>query len=101
MSGPALAGRLGLDSTWAYFSVQQRLQRQAASPTTAAAPAPVRPLPELTGPPPPPSNAGGVRRAPGGSSAPPGSGGGDRAGGKLARAGDAAVPAPRGAGAIR
>jgi len=81
VSGPTLAGRLGLDSTWEYFYVRTG---------TALAPEPdhsgrERLFGPLTGsspnPPPPPSNSGGVAPTAGGSASSSGAGGGTPAGG--------------------
>jgi SpoIID/LytB domain protein len=79
LSGPALAGRLGLDSTWEYFYVRSGPtlkpepdhsgRTRLFGPLSGSSPAPPPP-------PPPPSNSGGVPPAPGsGSASSAGSGG--------------------------
>jgi stage II sporulation protein D len=82
ISGPALAGRLGLDSTWEYLYVRSGSTLKA-EPDHSGRPRLFGPLsPGSPPPPPPPSNTGGVPPASGGSSASSvGSGGGTSAGG--------------------
>jgi stage II sporulation protein D len=85
VSGPELAGRLGLTSTWAYFSVKSgtQLKRepdrsgQAPASTTPVAPPPVTPTPTPPAPAPAPTPAApqGGAQAPGASASTAGTGG--------------------------
>jgi SpoIID/LytB domain protein len=82
VSGPALAGRLGLDSTWEYFYVRTGTALQPEPDHSGRA----RLFGPLTGsspnPPPAPSNSGGVAPSAGGAaSSSSGAGGGTPAGG--------------------
>jgi SpoIID/LytB domain protein len=80
VSGPALAGRLGLDSTWEYLYVRSGSTLKP-EPDHSGRPRLFGPLsPGSPPPPPPPSNAGGVPPTAGGSTSSVGSGGGTRAG---------------------
>ncbi|HEY7836593.1 MAG TPA: SpoIID/LytB domain-containing protein [Solirubrobacteraceae bacterium] len=82
ISGPALAARLGLDSTWEYLYVRSGSTLKP-EPDHSGRPRLFGPLsPSSPAPPPPPSNSGGVPPAPaGGSASARGTGGGTPAGG--------------------
>ncbi len=81
VSGPTLASRLGLDSTWEYFYVRAGAVLKP-EPDHSGRPRLFGPLSGgAPSPPPPPGNAGGVAPTPGGGAASAGSGGGTPAAG--------------------